>query len=191
MYGGFEQRYHVPFGVANATIYDFMATIHNGEDFYHRESPGIVQYDLVLFPNPGDINLPMRVSVMQLTENATIVRARPYLAPNQTFDAIAERSDVDHAIKSFFFSIQEVLLQTVRYTHPDLTIHEIRGITPPRPTRDKGLPAIVAWKDKYLREVPDRAFAEEIGVTEQTLRNARQKNGQAKVLRGKVRQRSI
>lgn len=185
IYDGVEQRYISPFPIVNAALYDLISTALDGADIQHTQSPGFTSYTIPMTMT----GLEVRINVVQVAENITVVRTRPYLDPGQTINDFLNNPVATKSLKAIYKMCEEYILQTMRYTYPELTLREIKGVTPPMPTPDQGLGALVAWKDKHLRGLSDQAFADQCNHSEQSIRNARNKSSDAKVQRGRIRKK--
>jgi hypothetical protein len=78
------------------------------------------------------------------------------------------------------------ILQVMRITNPEFTLQPVAGLTPPMPSWNDDPLVALMWKTRYAQNMSDQEFADELGISTQTLWNAKSKYGLTRTPRGKT-----
>jgi len=178
---GIERRYPAPFPPISAVVYDFLSVHYDKLHIDQHQSAGINAYTIHL----PITNTKIRLHVMQVSEQLTILRIRPYLADGQTLEDMCTDPQERQVIGALCFALQRIIIESLRDSYPALGTMEIRGITPPFPTLDQGWETIFDHQATWHRTMSDKELAKQIGVEHSTVRNARSRLNPVRVPRGR------
>lgn len=180
-YQGIEQTYPAPFPAINAVVYDFLSVQYDKLVINQSQSPGITIFKVRL----PRTNTAIRLHVMHAGEQETTIRIRPYLAEGQTLDAVLNDPEERQVIGALCFTLQRLIIESLRRTYPALGTMDVHGVTPPFPTLDQGWETIFDHQATWRRTMSDKELARQIGVEHSTVRNARSRLNPVRVARGR------
>lgn len=180
-YEGIARTYPAPFPAINAVVSDFLSVQYDKLVIDQSQSPGITIFKVRL----PRTNTAIRLHVMHAGDQETTIRIRPYLIEGQTLDDVLNDPEERQVIGALCFTLQRLIIESLRLSYPALGTMDIHGVTPPFPTLDQGWKTIFDHQATWHRAMSDKDLAKQIGVEHSTVRNARSRLKTDRVPRGR------
>jgi hypothetical protein len=180
----FEQSFNAPFPTINSALY-YALTIgmaQLGTLPSHDDSTGVTRY-VLRFP-AGDI---MYIFVLQRADSITTIRMHPAAPPGAEPTVHPEtRMQLGELLAECVLEARDAM----RYTHPDVGVRPVEGISEPMPLYSvKGWEAVFTWWATWATAMSPEELAERQNVSVQTIYNKSSKLGLQRTRRGKKSQR--